>query len=578
MAKFNGKNVMLNANIGEIISIDSTLTQPSEAAEAKAVGDEFNIRTFRVNISKYAADGTLDNSSFAAAFAEALEASKYIYIPDGNYNMDTIGKIAVTSDIDVLCGSNAVFSRTTGTDFMFDFQQCNVKWNGGTFKSGEEGSKVLLYNSAVNGYNGGAIDIKYCSSAEICNIKTPYNVLPAVIVSENSDNVSIHHCEFKKCVFSAVHFLRSGKNLCVADCIFDGMYIPTNIGDAGWYCYAVCTGLRNLSDKDGDNPWTPPENLIYSRNIVKNSEDSGLDTHGAKNVEISNNVITDCNTCITAYNDSRRVTRPTGWKMSNVKIVNNVCISNYVNTFGQHSYIMISSSNENERDSENWLIENNVFETPNFSLSDKSILAISRIENVVVRNNRFKSTSPETMHGISVTKATNVEIINNIIEDVLKDSAITVGQGSNVIAKNNVFKNCKYNITQASSTYSYIDGDDSIQNIHRTVKGGVVFHEASGSGDVKVSKSFGIAINASQDGTVLNATFDATDNTIEFESGTFLVVGQRIAVDDGNSHIAYISKILSDTKMVIYSTSTFASGAVTVTPKAASIITLGGNS
>lgn len=530
----------------------------------------------REDISKYATGGVLDDSNFADAFEDAHAVSKYLYIPSGDYDFDTIGKILVVNDVDILCADDAVFSRTTGTDWMFDFRQCNVKWNGGQFESGSDGSASLLYNSDVNGYNGGAIYVKECKSAEFVNLKSNYSNLPAVIVSENSDNVNIHNCKFYKSVLYAVHFLRSGKNLRVTDCVFDTIYVPDNIGDSMYYCYAVATGLRNLSDKDGDNPWTPPENLIYSRNIVKNSGDSGLDTHGARNVEISNNIILNCNTCITAYNDSRRVTRPTGWKMSNVKIVNNVCISNYVNTFGEHSYIMISSSNENERESENWLIENNVFETPNFSLSDKSILAISRLENVVVKNNRFKSTSPETMHGISVTRATNVEIINNIIEDVLGDSAITVGRGSNVIAKNNVFRNCKYNITQAQSTYSYIDGDDSLQNIHRTVKGGVVFHEPFGSGDVKVSKSFGIALNAAQDGAVLNATFDDTDNTIEFASETYLVVGQRIEVDDGESHIAYISKILSDTKMVIFSSYTFASGNVTVTPKAATIVTLGG--
>lgn len=576
MAKFNGKNVMLNANIGEIISIDSTLTQPSEAAEAKAVGDEFNIRTFRVNISKYAADGTLDNSSFAAAFAEALEASKYIYIPDGNYDFDTIGKISVTDDIDVLCSDNAIFSRTTGTDWMFDFQQCTVKWNGGTFQSGTEGSKVLLYNSSVNGYNGGAINIKQCESAEICNINSPYSNLPAVIIVENSNNVNIHHCDFHKSVFSAVHILREGVNIVVSDCVFDTIYIPTNIGDEGWYCYAVCTGLRSLSDKDGDIPWTPPEGLVYTRNIVRNSEDSGLDTHGACNVEISNNVITNCNTCITAYEDSNRVARPVGWKMSNVKIVNNICVSNFVNSFGKHSYIMVACYNPDVRSCENWIIENNVFETPNGSLEAKAVLDLQRLENVVVRNNIFTSKSNNVEHAISVTKTSNAEIINNIFEDI-NGSAVIVGQGSNAIIKSNIFARCKYNISQASSTYSYIEGDDSLENIHRTVKGGVPYLDVVNAPvATKVSNSYGIALNAAADGAVLNGVYDATDKTVTFASATYLIVGQRLAINDGSGHMAYVAKIISDKKMVV--TGNITSGNVTVTPKAADIVTVGGAS
>lgn len=562
---------------------EATTTLQDGSVTEQKLSDELLYKltsTLRINVASCTSSGVLNDANFATAFADALEASKYIYIPDGNYDFDTIGKISVTDDIDVLCSADAVFSRTTGTDWMFDFQQCNVKWNGGTFKSGTEGSKTLLYNSSVNGYNGGAINFKQCKSVEIFNLKTPYNTLPAVIVSENSDNVNIHHCEFKKCVFSAIHFLRSGNNLCVADCIFDGMYIPTNIGDEGWYCYAVCTGLRSLSDKDGGTPWAPPEGLVYTRNIVKNSEDSGLDTHGASNVEISNNVITNCSTCITAYDDSNRVPRPNGWKMNNVRIVNNICVSNFVNGFGEHPYIMVACYNSDVRSCENWLIENNVFETPNGNLAAKAILDLQRLENVTIRNNRFKATSSGISHGISVTKSSNVEIVNNTFEEITSNSAISVGQGSNVIAGNNVFTNCKYSISQAtltSSTYSYVESDDSSQNIHRTVKGGVPYLDVQTSPSAtKVSNTYGIALNAASDGAVLNATYAAASNTLTFSSATYLVVGQRLTINDGSGHTAHVAKILSDKEMTITASSSITSGNVTVTPKAATIVTVGG--
>lgn len=80
MAKLNGKTVMLNANIGEIIGIDSTLTQPSMAADAKAVGDALNDITIDVET-----DPTLsiaDKPADAKATGDAIEALKNYVTPE----------------------------------------------------------------------------------------------------------------------------------------------------------------------------------------------------------------------------------------------------------------------------------------------------------------------------------------------------------------------------------------------------------------------------------------------------------------------------------------------------------------
>ena len=279
-------------------------------------------------------DGTLTSSNIAAALIAALLAGRKIYIPAGTYTFN----VEITSDCDILIDEDATLS-TSNSSPCIKATGCSVTIHGGTFCAGANDSgRDFVYGTTEESH--GIIQLESCHDCRITQINSTHSKYGAVIQIKNCINTEISGCTFDNILHSAVHILDHCVDTIVKNCKF------TNIRYAGtkYYCYAVYTGSEVLS-----NTFTPPDGLIYENNYVYDSEDCALDTHGAKNVIFRNNTILETVCAITAYNDNRRVTRPTGWNMENIIIENNYCKSsksNNPNATLKHAFVFLGASNQ----------------------------------------------------------------------------------------------------------------------------------------------------------------------------------------------------------------------------------------
>lgn len=441
--------------------VEQTLDNMASSGELATMLYQFF--NFRLNI-KFAVDN-LNDSTFSEAFTKTLAITPYLYIPEGTYNFDVIGTIVVDSNVDIILHPNAILSITSYTEPMFIFNNSSVRIQGGQIRAGASKlSYDMLYNPDSRGLSGGALIFRYSKNVEIDSIVSNWCKLPAVIVLLNTSNVTIKNCDFNYSLLNGVHILEHCVQTVIENNNFNVINIPNN-PDGIYYCYAVSTGLQRLSDTG----IVPPDILIYRNNTVKNSDDSGLDTHGATNVLIEGNTITDCNTCITAYNDTNRVTRPEGWMMENVIIRNNICISDYVlQSSNEHPYILVASSNKNARDCRNLLIENNVFSTPNNkSVYGNILLPLNRWKNVTISRNIFDGQGLVRL-GIDVNRANNVLITNNMFKN-FGSYAIFAEQGSNTRCLMNSFSNTVGLISQDANTFNYISEESGSVNTYSTM-------------------------------------------------------------------------------------------------------------
>lgn len=510
--------------------------------------------SFRLNIG-WAVRGPLTSENFAQALNDTLNKTPYVYIPEGEYNFDTIKCVTLQNkNIDVLCHPNAVFYQENSTDYMFHFINCSVKWEGGKIRSGISASQQTmiwaLESAGGHDYYGGAFLFDNCINNEIKKIVSPWNKLPGVLVLLNTTNTIISQCEFNYSMLYSIHILEHCVQTTIENCTFNEIWIPTNGSENTYYCYAVASGLKFLSDLN----ITPPDILIYRNNTVINSADTGLDTHGATNVIIENNTITNCNTAITCYNDSNRVTRPTGWIMENVTIRNNKCYSNYVySESNEHPYLLLSPSNPNTRDEYNYTIEGNYFSSKNSgSVYGNQLITINRMSNVKICNNIFDGQS-EINVGIFVQYSDNVEITGNTFDN-FKNNGVSVAKGSKVIAMNNSSLNLTNPIIQLPNYYSYVMDNDNFnynENMSNT------YDLIKSKGNLYYNTLLGICSNLSENPTT-NCTI--SNGTITTSNAFPFVVGMRLNINGNN---AYVRKILSDYSAAFYSSSTIPNGSTT---------------
>lgn len=480
---------------------------------------------FRYNIA-YAVDDNLTSDNFAEAFNKSILSYKYIYIPSGNYNFDTIGRITVNKDLDILLADDAVLYTEENTDGMFDFNNCSITWNGGTVHSGlSRVSHDLIYKAVADGGRGlmeSMITLNGCKNCHFTNINCEYSKLPGVITLIDTTRVRIDYSYFGYSVESAIRIFDHCVDTVVDNCEINEVYIPANHYDLN-YCYAVATGIQHLTDLN----ITPPDILVYSNNIVKRSEDSALDTHGATNVQMINNTILDCSTAITAYNDNRRVKRPAGWTMKNILIENNVCksdISNYEAT--GHPYILLGAANSHKStesgyednpgtfDSfDNLVFRNNYVSSPN--LSPEGIISLNRASrNVIIENNVIDG-EHTAAHPLVLTNCIDFALRNNSVENT-----------TSMIQFNRVYGEIDNNsgsIAYNQSGINYVkglDGNDMFTGSPWAVRAGDIFYGTS-DGKQHLTTSYGLrailsrlpeAVNQSFEITVSNGVATAADN------------------------------------------------------------------
>lgn len=370
----------------------TTTVQDGSITEAKIYPPFLNSRVW-VNVASMVEDYQLNNSNIAQAITDALEKSKYLYVPantteneNGRYEFE----VELTKDCTIIFADDCILSG--GNHFtdkaMIKAVNCSVHLYGGTLEIGENTS-----SHTVIGSMGGAIRLENCTDCSFIGMKSNYTKTKNIIWLRDCQNVIIENCKFNNFLHSAVFLENECKNITIRNNVFTNSH-KANDED---YCYFVATGVPNFTDT-----FTPCSDIIYENNYCENSEDCGLDTHGAKNVIIRNNTVLNSVNAITAYNDNRRAKRPAGWVMDNVLIENNYCVSTKKNPEGTtlpHPFLFIGSSNWLDTPDDthnqcsasafvNCVVRNNVFRTNN-DYANGAIYLGSVSRNVVFENNDF---------------------------------------------------------------------------------------------------------------------------------------------------------------------------------------------
>ena len=449
-----------------------------------------NIKPTRLDISSTIQEN-LTSQNFKQAFSNALSKTKYLYIPDGTYDLKIIGMIDIgANSCDVLCSSGAKFiyqlpssQAKNAPSYLIRVQNSEYfKWEGGTFEIGNANDKIMYYNKTEY-LSGSTFFINKSKNIEFKNVNFKCSHYPNAISFQDSENINVKSCKIDNILSAGIHIFRSGKNICIDSCRITNIKIPTNYSDDIWYCYAICTGLNYLSEMNGSEAIVPPDNLIVRNCFVENSEDSGIDTHGATNVIIENNKIINTGVCITAYNDSNRVKRPDNWVMENIIIRNNFCKSTVSPPnrphgslyYPDHSYVMVSSSKKDKRDSRNYFIYNNYFEsTQAYNDYGYALMPIVRLTNVKINNCVFKMLDSKGKHAIYARYSNNVEVSNCSLIDSThnNDVLLKVDDACSIKANNNNSITGITVQTASLQTCSHVETDDYNYYFQQTLRKG----------------------------------------------------------------------------------------------------------
>lgn len=411
------------------------------------------------------------------------------------------------------------------------------------------------------------IHLDECHDSCIENIFCTHSKHSAVIRLYNTENVIIQNCTFEHVLNSAIRIVDSCNNTTVRNCTIKYSRYAYN----NYYCYAVYTGIQNMDTAIGT---VPPDNLIYENNYVYDTEDSGLDTHGATNVIIRNNKILQTVCAITAYNDGSRVNRPSGWRMRNVLIENNYCESNKANdasTGFPHPFIFVGSTNDATTDDDT---------------SSKSGKAnYDDFINCVLRNNYIKSPNDVRIITLS-TVATNVKIENNYIyQDGSSTNSVIYGVhtiGLRIL--NNTFRRnnssyCTYSLhhgyAEISGNTGLLVNDPSFSQLNRiygedvhmrlsvrcgtVMRVGDIINNGSGTKLYSPVNFIGSRIDTSRytNTDKLNLTVDVIDNICYMKNGELNYLLPDLGIKMTNNSTsqvinAYVVTLLSFDSFKVY--------------------------
>ena len=406
----------------------TTTVQDGAVTEAK-LGTQLKYKVNRqafINVASLVG-GTLTSANIADAILDALDYSKYIYIPDGNYTFN----LSLDSDCTILMDDECYIATDNQTPCIYA-DGCSVNIYGGNVCAGQDDASREPVFGSYSITPKGIIVFENCTNCHVSGVKTPYSKYSGVYYIKDCDQMVFENLALNNILFNGIRVLNHCSNVIVRNCSFtniDMMLNGTLTANVD-YCYAVSTGATELSAT-----FTPPDNILFENNYVYDSEDCGLDTHGATNVTIRNNTVLECVCSITAYNDNARVTRPTGWRMANILIENNYCVSSKDNTPGRsypHPFIFLGASN-NHKDTDSGYESN-----PGNYYS---------YTNCVVRNNYFKSPNSCENGGVIYLNKTTRDVIveNNYVDCCNANKPIQFVRSINFALKNNTFVNASGN-------------------------------------------------------------------------------------------------------------------------------------
>ena len=492
----------------------------------------------RVNVAAFV-DEELSGENLNTAVNNALNACTCIFIPAGTYQNACV--TVENKNCDILIDRNATFihSETAGNETIFKFTGCSVILKGGCFTSNIASTSRDIFASS----NRAMIELQNCNFNVISDITAYNSKHGAIIQIENCKFNTIRDCYFHDFILSAIHILYTCDNTIVTKCKFKNAYIAST----QYYCYFVYTGVRDVTETDVS---TPPTNIEYSFNECEDSEDCGLDTHGAQNVYIHDNKIINACTAITAYNDGR-VNRPTGWVMKNVRIENNVCISNVTNSRHNVAYIFLSNDYNNRIRYENYIIKNNHFEC---TANTGGLIGLCCIRNVVFKNN-ICVTNPVNERIMWVTHCENAIFENNsfkggTLHNIRFDHC-------NGIYKNNSGDNAR-SYYEGVTSYNYMEGSQeyALDYVPRMMQYGDTF---SYGGVPQLVTSYGLRVRAGAY-TIVDNPITIIDNIAETTNTQRYVAGQRILI---GTTPAIVEHLIDNHHFSFTSTSTIEDGSYT---------------
>lgn len=353
----------------------------------------------------------LDDSNIVEAINKALEISDKLYIPSGDYTFN----IDINTDCTIYLNKNTTLHTET-TEPCIRAHDCSFSLLGGNLSTGRDTTDRTPIHPTSDISQYGVISLDNCYDGIIEGIKVPFNKYASAIRLKNCKRYTISKCSFNKTLYTGVLILDTCQSITVDQCQFTNLRCMTSHP----YCYGVTTTTKL---KEYDDPKTPADDIVYTNNYVHTSEDCALDVHGGTNIKISNNRVMETVNAITAYNDNgvERAVRPSGWKMYNVEISNNICVSHRDIIEGNynHGFIFVGGANVNEDYDcySNCRIINNYFSSPNSlaynGLKAGLIYTSNYIKNFIVENNVIDCQGVN--RPIRFNNAINFRFANNVV-------------------------------------------------------------------------------------------------------------------------------------------------------------------
>ena len=371
------------------------------------------------NVANYIDSDELTSDNISTAILSALEDGPYIYIPAGNYTFN----ISISTDCTILLDKDAYISTNTIIPCI-EAIGCSFSLIGGNIYSGQDTNNRYYLGWPEGGRKKRTIiRLTNCHDCKFLNINSPYHNSLSVFYLDDTQNVIFENCNFDKILNSAIFLNHHCVNTIIRNCVFkNSRYAMDPDGTPRYYCYFVYTGTFSFNDY-----FYPCDGLIYENNYCQNSEDCGLDTHGASNVIIRNNIVNETVCAITAYNDNQRVVRPSDWNMNNIIIQNNYCKSsknNNPNTSYPHPFIFLGAT-----------YSKSIIDDDNQGAAAK----YNAFQNCFVRNNTFISDT-DNQRGVYLDQISyGINITNNYMEFKNATYAIEGYHAINITIESNTF-------------------------------------------------------------------------------------------------------------------------------------------